>query len=215
MTPSGPGFPLNSLNGDFNGEGGASFGVAGNEAGRWSASWAVGRLQSRNRATPDGRSFSKRRWDHMKMARRIRLPRLAVAVLGCVVASSVMLQADGTRRLTVNSLQFNPCNGETATGQVDALLLVQVNEQTGQVKVHRSFHGTVYGNQGNTYQVSSIANDFFDAPQPFYDLRFHNNVSGLGGAPNFEVEGDLRLYVDANQNPIGYAASGNTFTCKQ
>ena len=148
------------------------------------------------------------------LAHRIRLPRLAVALLGCVVGSSVMLQADSTLRLTVGSLQYNPCNGETATGQVDALLVVQYNENSGQVKVHRSFHGTLTGTQGNTYQVSSMANDFFDAPQPFYDLRFYNNVIGLGDAPNFEVKGDLRVYVNANQEPIGYGASGTTFTCK-
>ena len=149
------------------------------------------------------------------LAHRIRLPRLAAALLGCVVASSVALKADGALQLTANSLQFNPCNGETATGLVDVLLLVQVNEETGQVKVHRSFHGTLTGNQGNTYQVRSIANDFFDAPQPSYEVAFHNNVTGLGEAPNFETTGTMQLFVDADQNPTGYTASSTSFTCKQ
>lgn len=143
-----------------------------------------------------------------------RFPRLAVALLAGVIASSVIVKADGAVQVTVNSFQGNPCNGEGIFGQVDALLLVQVNENTGQVKVHRSFHGRLDGNQGNTYQISSIANQFFDAPQPFYDVPFHNNVIGLGDAPDFEVEGMMRLFVDANQNPLGYTAAGITITCK-
>ena len=144
---------------------------------------------------------------------RMRLPRLAMVLLGCVVASAAVVRADGTLNLTVGSLQFNPCNSETATGSVDAHLLVQVSEN-GKVKVHRSFHGTLAGNKGNTYQVSSIANDFFDAPQPYYDVQFHNNVIGLGDAPNFEVLGTARIFVNANQEPTGYSASGQTFICK-
>jgi hypothetical protein len=149
------------------------------------------------------------------LANRIRLPRLAVALVGCVVAASVALKADSALQLTVNSMQFNPCNSEIVNGQVDVLLLVQVNENTGQVKVHRSFHGTLTGNQGNTYQIRSIANDFFDAPQPYYDVAFHNNVIGLGQAPNFETTGTMRLFVNANQDPTGYSASSTSFTCNQ
>lgn len=137
-----------------------------------------------------------------------------MVLLGCVVASAAVVRADGTLNLPVNASNYNACNGETATGTVDAHLLVQVNENTGQVKVHRSFHGTLTGNQGNTYQVSSIANDFFDAPAPYYDVEFHNNVAGLGGAPSFEVLGTSRIFVNANQEPTGYSASGHTFICK-
>ena len=143
-----------------------------------------------------------------------RMPRLAMVLLGCVLASAAVVRADGTLNLTVGAIQINPCNGEFVFGDVDAHLLVQVNENTGKVKVHRSFHGTLSGNQGNTYQISSIANDFFDAPQPYYDVEFHNNVSGLGSAPNFEVVATTRIFVNANQEPTGYTAFGATFTCK-
>jgi hypothetical protein len=142
------------------------------------------------------------------------LSRLATVLLGCVVASAAVVRADGTLNLTVGSFQFNPCNNESVRGTVDAHLVVQVNKNTGRVKVHRSFHGTLSGNQGNTYQISSVANDFFDAPQPFYDVEYHNNVIGLGDAPDFEVWGRTQIHVNANQEPIGYAAHGHTIICK-
>ena len=138
-----------------------------------------------------------------------------VAMVACAVAvSAVALKADGTLKLTATSTMVNPCNGESVTGPVDVLLGVHANS-SGHVKVHRSFHGTLEGNQGNSYQVSSIANAQFDNTFPFfYVVEGKNNVIGMGDAPDFEVTLRIRVDVDANQEPTGYAAMVTSATCK-
>ena len=80
-----------------------------------------------------------------------------VAMFACaVMASAVALRADGNLKMQATTTLVNPCNGETVTGLVDVLLGVHANSD-GHVKVHRSFHGTLEGNQGNTYQVRTLA----------------------------------------------------------
>jgi hypothetical protein len=143
--------------------------------------------------------------------------RLGVAALGSVaVSAAVAASADGTLKLSAPSTLINPCNGELVTGLVDVQLVVQTNESNNgtHVVVHRSFHGTYEGNQGNSYRVSSKASDQLDALAGYYDLTFENNVLGQGRAPNFEVVGNLRVYVNANQEPTGYAASATSASCK-
>src|SRR5690348_10748747 len=102
--------------------------------------------------------------------KKTQLVRMAVGVLCSAAISAAAISAaavrpDGTLKITTTSTQFNPCNGEMVSGLVDVELVVQTNESSNgtHVKVHRSFHGTLTGNQGNTYKVSSIANDQLDA----------------------------------------------------
>jgi hypothetical protein len=45
-------------------------------------------------------------------------------------------------------------------------------------------------------------------------VEYHNNVIGLGQAPDFEVWGVTRIHVNANQEPTHYQAAGITITCK-
>src|SRR5688500_8852758 len=138
---------------------------------------------------------------------RMRIPRLATALLCSVVAAAAVVKADGNVKFTGFSTLFNPCNGENVSGPVDVILGVQVNEDGTNVNVFRQFHGTLEGNQGNTYKVSSTAHKKFDNTFPsYYDVEFHNNVAALGNGPSFEVDGVTRIFVDANQNPIGYTA---------
>ena len=148
---------------------------------------------------------------------RTQVIRLGVAFLCSVAVSAAALRADGTLKLTTTSTQFNPCNGEWVTGQVDVELMVQTNEKSDgtHVVVHRSFHGTLIGDQGNTYKVSSIANDQIDGLQPFfYDVPFENNVIGQGAAPDFTATGTVRVFVNPDQEPTGYTAFGLNYTCK-
>jgi hypothetical protein len=140
-----------------------------------------------------------------------------VAVLACaVVASATVLRADGNVKLTATSTLLNPCNGEIAMGPVDVLLSVKVSQSANgvSVKVHRSFHGELTGDDGNVYHVSSIGKGEFAATAPFYDFTFHNNVIGQGSAPDFEANGTVRVFVNANQEPTTYSASGVSVTCK-
>ena len=143
--------------------------------------------------------------------------RLAVAFLGSVALSAaVAASGDGTLKITRTSTLINPCNGELVTGLVDVQLVVQTNENNNgtHVVVHRSFHGTLEGDQGNTYKISSQASDQLDALAGYYDLTFENNVIGLGRAPNFEVVGNVRVFVNTNQEPTGYGATATSATCK-
>lgn len=148
--------------------------------------------------------------------KRTQLVRIAVGVVCSAAISAAAVRADGTLKLTGTSTLVNPCNGELVTGSVDVELVVQTNESNNgtHVVVHRSFHGTLTGNQGNTYKVSSIANDQLDALASYYDLSFENNVIGHGKAPDFEVAGTLRVFVNANQEPTGYSAIASSSSCK-
>lgn len=146
---------------------------------------------------------------------QVRRQWIATMLLCGVVAAAGVVKADGNRIFTAYSTLFNPCNGESVEGPVDVILGVHVNKNGTNVNVFRQFHGTLVGNQGNTYKVSSTAHKHFDQTSPsFYDVEFHNNVAALGGGPSFEVDGVTRIFVDADQNPIGYSASGITFTCR-
>jgi len=142
--------------------------------------------------------------------------RLGIGVVCGVVVSAAAVRADGTLKITRTSTLTNPCNGEVVSGPVDVELVVQTNESNNgtHVVVHRSFHGTLTGDQGNSYKVSSIANDQLDALAPYYDLTFENNVIGLGRTPDFDIVGSLRVFVNANQEPTGYSASVSSATCR-
>lgn len=145
---------------------------------------------------------------------RLRISRFTAALVCSVVAATAAARADGNLKTTFNSFQFNPCNGENISGTVDVLLGVHVNANGG-VTVFRSFHGTLEGDQGNTYQISSVGQENFDNTFPlYYDVLFHNNVIGVGKAPNFEADATVRIFVNADQEPTGYTVFGTTFTCK-
>jgi hypothetical protein len=147
---------------------------------------------------------------------RSKVGRFSLALAACLAFAGVGVLADGSVWITRTSTLVNPCNGELMTGLVDVHLLVQAQSDANgdHVVVHRNFSGTLTGNQGNSYKVSSIANDQFDALAPFYDLTFENNVKGHGSAPDFWVLGRMRVFVDADQNPVNYAAGVISATCK-
>lgn len=145
---------------------------------------------------------------------RLRISRFAAALVCSVLAATAGARADGNLKSTFLSTQFNPCNGEIPSGIVDVLFGVHVNEDGG-VTVFRSFHGTLEGDQGNTYQISSVGNEHFDTTNPvYYDVPFHNNVVGLGKAPSFEADATVRIFVNADQEPINFLVFGYTPTCK-
>ena len=128
-----------------------------------------------------------------------RLPRFVAMLTLALVASAAALRADGNLKLTGTSTLGNPCNGELLTGLVEVILGVHANVN-GHVKVHRSLHGTLEGDQGNTYQLSSVANKQFDNTFPsFYVIEGTNHVTGLGDGPDFDAEVRIRVDVDADQ----------------
>lgn len=140
---------------------------------------------------------------------------VSMALLCCVVAATTVVKADGNRIFTSYSTLYNPCNGASVAGPVDAIIGVHGNKDRTNVNVFRQFHGVLQGNDGNTYRVSSTAHKQFDLTQSgFYELDFHNNVTAIGGGPSFEVWGVTKIHVDADQNPLYYSASGTGWACK-
>jgi hypothetical protein len=154
------------------------------------------------------------------LTNRTRFSALAGALLCGVVAMSAVAKADGQAkggnlRLTSGTLMFNPCNGQMVSGPIDVLLGVHVNGNGTNVNVFRQLHGTLTDALGNEYKVSSIAHQQFDEVFPnFYVLEFTNKVVGLGNGPSFDFEGRVRIDVDADQKPIGYAGMGTASYCR-
>ncbi len=113
---------------------------------------------------------------------------------------------DNTFRFSGPFTLQNPCNGEIATGTIDINIVVSTTVTgNGDVKVnvHHTSHGTLFGNQGNTYQVSRQAKDQFDAISTSYVIPWTGNFIGHGSAPDFTVDGNLRVFTNAENEPIG------------
>ena len=111
----------------------------------------------------------------------------------------------------------NPCNGEMTNGTIDINIVVTSNETgNGDVKVnvHHTSHGRLTGNLGNTYQVSRHAKDRFDAIAASYDVPWTGQFIATGSAPDFTVDGTLRVLVNAENEPIGSAFLTGVPTCK-
>jgi hypothetical protein len=106
----------------------------------------------------------------------------------------------------------NPCNGEgfSASGPVDIVYVADAD--ASHFVVHLTFKATGVGNQGNTYRTSFVANDQFDAPTgtggpgvTFFDVPVNGEVITKGGAPNFEWDLGIRVFV------VGGQATGPLF----
>jgi hypothetical protein len=146
-----------------------------------------------------------------------RFARFTLAFTGSMALTGAVLVADGSVWFQATSTLRNPCNNELIRGPLDAHLMVQASSGPSgdHVVVHRNFNATLTGDQGNTYEASSIGHAQFDALASSYVLTFENNVKGHGPAPDFTVLGRLRVFVDTDQNPIGYSAMVISATCKK
>jgi hypothetical protein len=100
----------------------------------------------------------------------------------------------------------NPCNSELVTGNI-TIRIVVTTTQTGngetKVNVHHSSHGLLTGNQGNEYQISRIAKGQFDAISNEYIIPWRGEFVGKGDAPNFSADATLRVFTNANNEPVG------------
>jgi hypothetical protein len=146
------------------------------------------------------------------------------AALASVVVAAALLTSTGTAKADGdNVFHFggsvgvgNPCNGEGVSGPVDATAVVnrQANGKNGHVNAHLSFHGTLTGTAGNTYQLSAVANGKSDDVNTgTYFIPYHAQVAGLGGAPNFTFDGIIRVFVNADGEPTGANFASISATC--
>jgi hypothetical protein len=99
----------------------------------------------------------------------------------------------------------NPCNGEFANGPIDIVIIVNTvqNGNGTFVTVNHTSHATLIGNQGSEYQISRHAKGKFDALSNQYVIPWRGEFVGKGMAPNFTATGELRVFVNANQEPTG------------
>jgi hypothetical protein len=125
-------------------------------------------------------------------------------------------KADNTVSFTGSFGAVNPCNGEIASGPIDVFIVVSssvTGEGTTRVNVHHSSHAILNGNQGNVYQVNRFAMAQFDALANHYDVPWTGTFVGRGAAPNFTATGTLRVFVNAQNEPIGSLLLSITTSC--
>jgi len=98
----------------------------------------------------------------------------------------------------------------SVSGPVD--LQVQTNESPNNtmVSIHGRFKMEGTDSSSNQYKSSFQMNANFDAKSTMYVVPYSSVFIGQGGAPNFKMEGDVKIYVDATGKPVGaWIASGN------
>ena len=111
----------------------------------------------------------------------------------------------------------NPCNGEgiSATGPIKIVYV----EDDGHYVVHFSFKATGVGNQGNTYQFTFSANGQFAEPTTdngtvsTFELPVNGQAISKGGAPNFEWDLGIRVFVVNGKATGAFFIGPSTTTC--
>ena len=142
------------------------------------------------------------------------------ALLLCLSMSSVNsapVPFDNTFQFTGTFGLLNPCNNEIVQGPIDIQIVVSTAETgNGQTKVnvHHHSHGMLSGNQGNEYQISRRSKGQFDAVSTQYVIPWFGEFIGNGAAPNFTAEGTLRVFTNANNEPIGSQLVTISTECK-
>ena len=130
---------------------------------------------------------------------------LIVSFLG-LAGPIARASGDNVLRADFDVQSVNPCTGEIVTGTLSARLIVNtvmVGNGVVHVNINGGFTGELSGDQGNTYQVSAQGHDSFDTLAAFYDAEFSVHASSRGSGPNLTLDGVVRVFVDADGNPLG------------
>ena len=142
-----------------------------------------------------------------------RVVLVSLVLLFCAVP---IAKADNTVSFTGSFAVVSPCNGELASGPIDVFIVVsssETGEGTTRVNVHHSSHASLNGSQGNVYEVSRFAMAQFDELANHYDVPWTGRFVGKGGAPDFTASGTLRVFVNAQNEPIGSLLLSITTAC--
>jgi len=144
------------------------------------------------------------------------------ALLLSLVAIPMNLNAspvDNTLHFTGTFAITNPCNGEFAPSFPIDVYIVVTTAETGngavKVNVHHNSHAAFTGNQGNEYQLNRRAKGQFDAIAGVYVIEWWAEVIGNGAAPNFNAFGELRVFTNSQNEPIGSNLASITTECQQ
>ena len=148
------------------------------------------------------------------MTRRMSL---SFALLAAVMTAGLSAASNTHSSFAGGLGTTNPCNGE-GIGASGPIKIVYV-ENDGHFVVHLSFKATGVGNQGNTYQFSFSANQQFAAPTTddgtlsTFDLPVDGQAITKGGAPNFEWDLGIRVFVVDGQAVGAVFIGPATTTC--
>lgn len=145
------------------------------------------------------------------------IPVVIATLLLSILPINANAASDNTLMFTGNFGLVNPCNGELTLGPI-AVKIVVTTATTGngdvKVNVHHTSHGLLSGNQGNEYQISRHAKGQFDAIATEYVVTWSGEFIGKGSTPNFSAQGPLKVFVNAQNEPIGsMAMPGFTTSC--
>ncbi len=149
---------------------------------------------------------------------KIMKKNLIIVAIVTILLSITAINANANPGTFDNTFSFsgnfglqNPCNAEIVQGPIQIHIVVTTT-QTGngdiKVNVHHSSHGLLTGSQGNEYEISRTAKGQFNAVSPAYPLGgyvipWRGEFVGKGTAPNFIADGELRVWVNAQNEPIG------------
>ena len=125
---------------------------------------------------------------------------------------------DNTLNFTGQFSVINPCNNENSgLFPIDIYIVVSTAETpngTTRVNVHHNSHASFVGSLGNEYQLNRRAKGQFDALSNTYVIEWWAEVIGKGAAPNFNAFGTLRVFTNAQNEPIGSNLASITTTCQ-
>jgi len=135
----------------------------------------------------------------------------------CLLTAAPLLASNEHTTFTGGIGAFNPCNGTlvTAFGPVDIVVETNTSSDTRHVTVHHLFRADGSATNGDSYGMSFMANSNFDAVASFYDLFYHAVLVGKGSAPNFSIEGNIRVFVNPEGKATGSIITTLSSSCTQ
>lgn len=129
------------------------------------------------------------------------LPMLVV----CVLFLTATLSAQNTTQGFDSNLTYpNPCNASGV--QIKGPTTIDYHENPTGVAPHVTVHLRIDANgqdgSGSPYGTTLEASRQFDTATSKYDFPFHSVWIGKAGAPNFTLDGTVRVWV-TNGAPAG------------
>ena len=142
---------------------------------------------------------------HKKSMTSLRLTAALIVSFMGLARPIARASGDNVLRADFDVQSINPCTGEIVTGTLSARLMVNTvmaGNGVVHVNINGGFTGQLSGDEGNTYQISAQGHDSFDAIAAFYDAEFSVHASSRGSGPNLTLDGVVRVFVDADGNPL-------------
>jgi hypothetical protein len=109
-----------------------------------------------------------------------------------------------------------PCiqKAVTVTGPISLQVQTLDAPNKTMVSIHGRFNMEGTDTSSNQYKSTFQMNASFDAKSAQYVVPYSSVFIGQGGAPNFKMEGDVKIYVDAAGMPVGAWIVSGTITCQ-